>query len=164
MSAEVLLFNIWKQSWMYMDISQNSPRQLNGDNCGVFTLASTSLLSNDTNLTLTSYSQATVLPRDARRRLTLAICRSSLETPGTPWLPEPSITHTATTAGTSAAVPTPYNRSRCRGQRIHKQGDQRLVLGEVRMQRKLSSTVYTPVVRGVLSEKSSFLFVNLLVI
>ena len=61
----------WGMTWKTQDMSSSSPRQLNGCDCGVFTLFSIYLLSRGVALTSTSYSQETLTKRKIRQSLVL---------------------------------------------------------------------------------------------
>ena len=79
----------WMEGWKCHNKSGYSPRQTNGDDYGLFTLASVSLLRNHMRLTADAYSQETIVLRDFRLRLALAIWKSGIEDPEYPFRPGP---------------------------------------------------------------------------
>ena len=56
-------FAAWKEAWSSTDQSENSPKQGNEYDCGVFTLISMSLLQNGHRLRSNSYFQNTLYHR-----------------------------------------------------------------------------------------------------
>ena len=56
-------FEQWKTTWAIRDMSSSLPRQLNGDDCGVFTILSIYLLSRGVQLSCSSYTQSCVTTR-----------------------------------------------------------------------------------------------------
>ena len=54
-------YNVWKREWSYQDKSRDSPKQQNGNDCGVFTLLSIYLLSRGVVLSEASYDQRAIV-------------------------------------------------------------------------------------------------------
>ena len=74
-------FEQWKTSWAIRDMSSSSPRQINGDDCGVFTILSIYLLSRGVQLSRSSYSQACVVTRQLRRSIAFALLQANEQAP-----------------------------------------------------------------------------------
>ena len=62
-------FQTWRQSWTLEDRSDDSPRQGNGYDCGVFTLVSIALLAQGEKLNKESYNQTIIYGIATRRRI-----------------------------------------------------------------------------------------------
>ena len=130
----------WRQAWTCIDQSSNSPRQRNSDDCGIFTLVSLALLSNGTRLQQDSYSQSIIRTRQTRRRIAYLIWSSGVDHPTTPW--NENLTEPHAPGGQSR----PRRRAATRTQRTpgkkRKRKEHRVVLGGVRVRRKLTSNTY----------------------
>ena len=69
------------REWTATNESHNSPKQTNGSDCGIFTLASMAILAQGTQLRSQTYSQETIYFRQTRRQLThLVVAASSQAT------------------------------------------------------------------------------------
>ena len=68
---------MWKRTWTTQDKSSQSPKQENGDNCGVFTILSIYLLSRGVQLSRSSYSQACLTSRKLRRSIAFALLQAN---------------------------------------------------------------------------------------
>jgi len=132
----------WRQAWTCTDQSSNSPRQRNSNDCGIFTLVSLALLSNGTRLQQDSYSQSIIHTRQTRRRIAYLIWSSGVDHPTTPWNENLTAPH----------APGGQNRTRTRRAaaktskrpgRKRKREEHRVVLGGVKVRRKLTSNTYT---------------------
>ena len=77
-------FEQWKADWRIRDMSRHSPRQRNGNDCGVFTLLSIYLLSRGVRLTKNSYSQLCVTTRKLRRSIAFALLQANELAPVAP--------------------------------------------------------------------------------
>ena len=64
-------------TWKTQDMSSSSWRQLNGCDCGVFTLFSINLLSRGVALTSTSYSQKTLTKRKIRQSIAFLLLEAN---------------------------------------------------------------------------------------
>ena len=62
-------FEAWSRTWTTIDRSEESPLQENGDDCGVFTIVSISLLAQGVRLRRSSYDQRLIDSRKIRRRI-----------------------------------------------------------------------------------------------
>ena len=124
----------WMEGWKCHNKSGYSPRQTNGDDYGLFTLASVSFLRNHMRLTADAYSQETIVLRDFRLRLALAIWKSGIEGPEYPCCPGPLGEEVE--AGGARLPPSKRVKQKRRDmvQRQRKQSGQRLVLGKTRIQ------------------------------
>ena len=80
----------WGEEWTCSGKSSNSPRQRNGNDCGIFTLVLLALLSQGIWLQTDSYSQDLFCPRQTRIRIAYLIWSSSIGDPQTPWLETPT--------------------------------------------------------------------------
>ena len=74
-------FEQWKTTWAIRDMSSTSPRQTNGDDCGVFTILSIYLLSRGVQLSRSSYTQACVVSRQLRRSIAFALLQANERAP-----------------------------------------------------------------------------------
>ena len=132
----------WRQSWTCTDQSSNSPRQGNSDDCGIFTLVSMALLSNGTRLQQDSYSQSIIHGRQTRRRIAYLIWSSGVNHPTTPWSKNLTAPHAPgghnTTQTRRAAARYPRRLGKKRKREEHK-----VVLGGVKVRRKLTWYTYT---------------------
>ena len=70
-------FDQWKTTWAIRDMSSSSPRQTNGDDCGVFTILSIYLLSRGVQLSRSTYSQSCVERRQLRRSIAFALLQAN---------------------------------------------------------------------------------------
>ena len=70
-------YNVWKREWSYQDKSRNSPKQQNGNDCGVFTLVSIYLLSRGVELSESSYDQRAIVRRKVRPNITYLILQKN---------------------------------------------------------------------------------------
>ena len=133
----------WDQEWCCSDKSAHSPTQRNGDDCGIFTLVSMALLSQGHLLRNDSYSQDVLLLRQTRRRIAYLIYSSGIEDPSTPWIATPTPTVT-TLSGEQT-----NRRRKAAGKtsgpnKKHKRNHGRLVLGGVKVRRRLTADKFTP--------------------
>ena len=55
--------------WLVVDCALGSPRQINGYDCGIFTILNGYLLSRGVTVTANAYTQETLRVRSTRRRL-----------------------------------------------------------------------------------------------
>jgi hypothetical protein len=132
----------WRQEWTCNDQSANSPRQRNSDDCGIFALVSMSLLSNGTILRQDSYSQSIIYDRQTRRRIAYLTWASGIDHPTTPWIANSTNPH-APGARNRARAGCATSKTVEKPRRKRKRKEQRMVLGGVRIRRKLTSTTYT---------------------
>ena len=70
-------FQTWRQSWTLEDRSDDSPRQGNGYDCGVFTLVSIALLAQGVKLNKESYNQSIIYGLATRRQIAYLIWTSA---------------------------------------------------------------------------------------
>ena len=77
-------FEQWRMDWTIRDMSRHSPRQRNGDDCGVFTILSIYLLSRGVSLSKNSYSQTCVTTRKLRRSIAFALLQANELAPVAP--------------------------------------------------------------------------------
>ena len=124
----------WMEGWKCHNKSGYSPRQTNGDDYGLFTLASVSLLRNHMRLTADAYSQETIVLRDFRLRLALAIWKSGIEGPEYPCCPGPLGEEVEAGGARLPPIKRSKQKSRDMGQRQRKRSGQRLMLGITRIQ------------------------------
>ena len=116
-------FEQWKTTWAIRDMSSSSPRQLNGDNCGVFTILSIYLLSRGVQLSCSSYSQSCVVTRQLRRSIAFALLQANERAPSSsvrnllgapPGAPLPEGISRKRLAGIAAARAKKKRRRTCR--------------------------------------------------
>ena len=74
-------FEQWKTTWAIRNMSSSSPKQTNGDDCGVFTILSIYLLSRGVQLSRSSYSQSCVVTRQLRRSIAFALLQANERAP-----------------------------------------------------------------------------------
>ena len=74
----------WKREWELLDDSENSPRQHNGHDCGVFVITNITLLAQKIPLTAQTYTEATFLERNTRERIALLLWLASQNRPRPP--------------------------------------------------------------------------------
>ena len=74
-------FAVWKQDWDTQNRSGHSPKQENGDDCGVFTLLSIYLLSRGVQISRSTYDQHIVTHHMLRRSIASALMKASDITP-----------------------------------------------------------------------------------
>ena len=86
-------------------MSSSSPRQLNGNDCGVFTILSIYLQSRGVQLSRSSYSQLCVTMRQLRRSIAFALLQANEQAPSS---------SVRNLLGASPAVPLPEGISRKR--------------------------------------------------
>ena len=82
-SGATLPFNMWHQPWTTEDRSDNSPRQGNSYDCGIFTLVSIALLAQGVRLNKQTYSQSIIYGLATRRRIAYIIWSSGRNDSGT---------------------------------------------------------------------------------
>ena len=78
-------FADWKVDWSSTDKSENSPKQGNGYDCGIFTLISMGLLRNGHILRSNSYFQNTLYHRHSRKNLAWTIWKTGLGSNAVHW-------------------------------------------------------------------------------
>mmetsp|Transcript_24659 Transcript_24659/g.37755 ORF Transcript_24659/g.37755 Transcript_24659/m.37755 type:complete len:465 (-) Transcript_24659:676-2070(-) len=59
----------WKREWELVDDSENSPRQHNGYDCGIFTITNINLLAQKIPLTAQTYTEANFSEQNTRERM-----------------------------------------------------------------------------------------------
>ena len=77
----------WKVDWSWTDKSENSPKQGNWYNCGIFTLISMGLLRNGHKLRSNSYFQITLYQRHSREKLAWTIWKTGQGSNAVHWKP-----------------------------------------------------------------------------
>ena len=76
----------WKSLWTLTDASESAPKQYNGCDCGIFTLTNITLLAQHIPLHVQSYTEATFLLQDTRKRIALLLWKASRNPkPSTPY-------------------------------------------------------------------------------
>jgi Ulp1 family protease len=71
----------WKSLWTLADASESAPKQYNGFDCGIFTLTNITLLAQHIPLHVQSYTEATFLLQDTRKRIALLLWKASRNRP-----------------------------------------------------------------------------------
>ena len=141
----------WTRLWRKIDDSGQSPRQNNGYDCGIFTLASISLLAQKIPLTTRSYTEAELHLHDTRKRIALLLWQASHNHPrqrprsATSSRTPPSFTSTTRRPQkTSSRHSVPHQTSRLaakeRNKRRRQRRKQNLVLGGTRTRGKIHSS------------------------
>ena len=74
-------FEQWKTTWAFRHMSSSSPKQTNGDDCGVFTIFSIYLLSRGVQLSRSTYSQSCIERRQLRRSIAFALLQANERAP-----------------------------------------------------------------------------------
>ena len=74
----------WYDLWTLNDESENSPRQNNGYDCGVFVMANATLLAQRIGLTSTSYREIDFQVKDTRGRIAWLLWEASNNKPAFP--------------------------------------------------------------------------------
>ena len=142
-------FEDWTRGWSTTDESNDSPRQTNGYDCGVFTLLTMYLLMQGVTITSSTYTQNTVYHKDVRRRLAYRIWLSSSvprpPTGLTDWLQDPHGTplgpgRQATAKAKAAAPPALQTTAKKRRKR---KSDHSITLGRTRVRRQVTFTIMT---------------------
>jgi len=92
LNATELTLTDWQQDWTMEDISANSPRQINGYDCGIFTLVTSALLANKCGLDSSSYTQHQLYALGTRERIAYLLWTHGRVTSNqlTGWLIHPS--------------------------------------------------------------------------
>ena len=150
-------FAAWARAWTVVDSSDSSPRQQNGDDCGIFTLVSMAMLIQGIRLTPRTYTQELITNNDIRRRLAHTIWTSRLPpTPGVSrldqWLRDtPASTSKTQTpvlprkqaapksAGKTVAKQKAAAKAKVRRDQRRRRNNSKLSLGGVKVKRKVHS-------------------------
>jgi len=74
----------WKAEWSLQDESDNSPRQTNGHDCGLFVLANATLLAQQIPLSSSSYTEGDFQLLDTRNRVAMLLWLASTNRPVPP--------------------------------------------------------------------------------
>lgn len=86
----------WKRDWRLIDDSENSPRQHNGHDCGVFVLTNITLLAQKIPLTAHTYNEATFQVQNTRERIAFLLWTASQNHPRLRLAPQPQQRRRAT--------------------------------------------------------------------
>ena len=123
-------FADWKEAWSSTEKSENSPKQGNGYDCGIFTLISMGLLRNGHILRSDSYFQNTLYQRHSREKLAWTIWKTGRGSDAVQWQPGSHGQNTAPKSkrGARREIPT----GGCRKKKRQKEG--RLIPGSAKMQ------------------------------
>ena len=157
--ATAASFEVWSRSWTTADRSEESPQQENGDDCGVFTIVSISLLAQGVRLRHSSYDQHLIDNKKVRKRLAHIAWKDRLNPSASPSQLQRRVTQGSTprdtakgkgpTSGKSAtktpSAKTPTlakakraeTRERLRRRRYRDRS--KLVLGGIRVKRRITS-------------------------
>jgi len=144
----------WKSLWTLTDASESAPKQYNGFDCGIFTLTNITLLAQHIPLHVQSYSEATFLLQDTRKRIALLLWKASRNRPRPtppptrrPGRSNPTTRPTKTSAKLpipSASSPPSARSSTKERNRRRRQNNKRLVIGKSRAQGKIYASDPSP--------------------
>ena len=74
----------WKAEWSLVDASNNSPKQTNGHDCGLFVLANATMLAQQIPLSPSSYNEGDFQLLDTRSRVAMLLWLASTNRPVPP--------------------------------------------------------------------------------
>jgi len=137
----------WISQWSLSDNSDNSPRQHNGYDCGIFTITNMTFLAQNVPLSSSLYSEADFQVLDTRRRIAFMLWKASSNHPQPPRsthldraLPTKRSAPTQKSTTTSSSSSSSKERNKRR-----RQSNQRIIIGGTRPRGKISYTDPGPV-------------------